>query len=376
INSIGGNGQTAFFIFSSIVIFLRGKIFYPKGFRIVLFVLLSFILIFNGWDNSVGVIRVIIESFIIANVLIYFFRINKYTEVLYLLKSLILFQAAFAILMLYSPQLRESLLSYVYEGAAYQGEAFKNAIAYRGFGVSKHHLYGLPMAIALCVALIITERYETSTIKAFYFILGIAFISLNARVGLVLLLLALLWMLVTFSKNNIKHLFILFCITSISVSLFVGIFSFSNNITLDWLKEGVSQFSSSSNTQATTLSDLGGMIHIPSSSWDLLFGRSYSCDIESDCYSDIGFIRLINSGGLISFCSVIFLYFYISCSLYDRKEWAYSVSRCMLLFFIFLVAMLKGEAYAASDYSRVFMVTCLVMMRIKKEGAINVASSS
>ncbi|WAG08694.1 hypothetical protein NRZ30_06435 [Aeromonas jandaei] len=374
-NSIGGYGQAVFYIFSLVLIFLRGKVFYPKRSRVALFFLLFFLLLSNGWDNSAGVIRVIIESFIIANVLIYTFRVNKYKELLLLLKSLILFQAVFAIIMFCFPQIRESLLSYIYEGVAYQGEAFKNAIIYRGFGVSKHHLYGLPLAIALCVALIITERYEKPTVKVFYFILGVLLISLNARVGLAVLLLALFWMLVTCSKNNIKHLFLLFVITSISLFLFFGLFSFSDNATLDWLKEGVNQFSNSSNNQATTLSDLEGMIHIPTSSWDVLFGRSYSCNAESDCYSDIGFVRLINSGGLVSLCAIIFLYFYISCSLYDKGEWNYSVSRCMLVFFIFFVAMLKGEAYSASDYSRVFMVTCLVIMRIKKENASNVASS-
>ena len=374
-NSIGGYGQAAFYIFSLVLIFLRGKIFYPKEVRVALFFLLFFLLVSNGWDDSAGVIRVIIESSIIANVLIYFFRVTEHKEILLLLKSLILFQAAFAIAMFCFPQIRESLLSYIYEGGAYQGEAFKNAIVYRGFGVSKHHLYGLPLAIALCVALIITERYEKPTIKLFYFILGILLTSLNARIGLAVLLLALFWMLVTFSKNNIKHLFMLFITISISLFLFCGLFPLSDNATLVWLKEGVSQFSNLSDNQATTLSDLEGMIHVPTLSWDMLLGRSYSCNAESDCYSDIGFVRLINSGGVVSLCVIVFLYFYISCSLYDKSEWNYSVSRCMLVFFVFFVAMIKGEAYSASDYSRVFMVTCFVMMKIKKEKASNVASS-
>nr|AXL04829.1 O antigen polymerase [Aeromonas hydrophila] len=367
-NALGGLWQAAFYILSLGLIFIGGRVFYSKGLYFFILSSALLILILNHRDSSAGFIRVILESYIQANILIYFFRIKKYNDILILLKSFVLFQVVFLIFMLGFPQIRELLLNYFYEGDAYQGEAFQTAISYRGFGISKHHLYGLPLAISFCVALIITDRHESLSVKFFYFLLGSLLVALNARIGLVIILLALFWMLTTFSKSNVRHTFALvvaLSLISLIVFLLSTIFSFSENMTLHWLKEGVSQLSNSNSNKATTLSDLRGMIHIPSSSWELIFGRSYDCNINSGCYSDIGFVRLINSGGLISLFIVSLLYLYISIFFWDSSSWKYSVSRCMLLSFVFFVAMFKGEAYSASDYSRAFMVTCLIMMKIK-----------
>ncbi len=369
VNAFGGIWQIAYFSLSVLLILINMRFYFPIRGIIPVALSIIYFIVSSGIEGATGYIRLIIEGSIISSVLIYIFKVDRREKLAYLLKFFLMAQFFFAIIMLTIPQFRKWLLEYIYISEEYNESAFVNALLFRGFGISKHHLFGFSVAVSFSVALLITDSKQSARCKCMFFLMGLCLTLLNARIGLLALLISIIWMPFTYSVINTKHFFkiVLFIIFAFSLIYIITPANYSNvtaDLVLNWLAEGVEQFFNNNEGQATTLSDMRDMIHIPDTIEGVFFGRDYLCDKSSDCYSDIGFIRLINAGGLILLTMVVSVWLYFSTAFINRRQ-GWSVF--MLNTIIFILALWKGEAFSASDYSRIFIIVSLLIVSSKRK---------
>ncbi len=91
-------------------------------------------------------------------------------------------------------------------------------------------------------------------------------------------------------------------------------------------------------------------------------GTGRACSTDESCYSDIGFIRALQDGGLILLALVVYLYtrlnrrivgfFRATVGLGGVARRRAATLLGLVLHLTFFAAMVKGEAFGTSDYSR------------------------
>ncbi|MFU0865348.1 hypothetical protein [Kluyvera ascorbata] len=381
-NALGTIPQGVFYSFAILGVIASRKIFIPLDI-LLLFFLCAFIVSFQIINHSgtlnylLSLVRPFVESCIIANLLYFMFRINDTQKIIGVIKLFIVFQFLMFVVMLLFPEIRTNIISYIYQGPEYAIPAFKDALEFRGFGISKHHLYGLPLALAVICTIVLYQDNENFWHKIIFIGLASIIILVNARIGLVSVILSMMLFSVTLRYKDIRFLIgviaLAFALLTVFyiVSLWLNIEKFP---IVEWLKAGVEQFSQNDQS-STTINDLRSMIHFPDSPLGILLGNGVICPANSNCYSDIGAIRLVNFAGLILLFLVIVIYwrFCASILLLENVNDGNERFRChrqkilqITLFMIFILGLIKGDAYFSSDYCRLLILLSILTALIKR----------
>ena len=147
---------------------------------------------------------------------------------------------------------------------------------------------------------------------------------------------------------------------------------------IDWMLEGVMQFIDPSQAaDVTTVSDLQAMVFLPVEPIAWLIGDGRICQPSEVCNSDIGWIRMLQEGGLLLAVSVALLYLGVILKIHvglrrlgmNRPVRRANSSRHLLLWVLlltFVLATIKGEAYAPNDYSRLMMMLAVLVHQLPK----------
>lgn len=333
-----------------------------------------------GMAPLLRVIRPCIEGYLLAMVLHRACRIRDLEALLTALAGYVLIQSCCAAAMAASPSARSELLEAWYGDDSYDSAAFQFALLFRAFGVSRHHLFGLPLALGLIGALLlIGASDETRPIRR-ALLTGAALataplVVLNARIGLVPLLLCyVLGVSVFFRLFYLRQVLLLATFgLPAAWGLAQWLLGDAAEWLLDWLLEASTQFGDpGSGGDSTTLGDLGDMIVLPAGPKSWLIGNGSICQPGDGCYSDIGWLRLLQEGGLMLAVPVTTLYMALLLRIHDgwrrlpRRHQPRGTSPwhgllLVVLLLTFAAAATKGEAYAANDYSRL-LVTLAVLM--------------
>jgi hypothetical protein len=150
----------------------------------------------------------------------------------------------------------------------------------------------------------------------------------------------------------------------------------AGELLIDWMHEGVMQFIDPSQAaDVTTVSDLWAMVILPADPLAWLIGDGRICQPGESCYSDIGWIRLMQEGGLLLAFSLALLYFGVMLKIHvglrrfglNRPVRRVRSSRNLLLWVLlvtFVLAMIKGDAYAPNDYSRLLMMMAVLVHQL------------
>jgi hypothetical protein len=283
------------------------------------------------------------------------------------------------------PELRFALLDQWYGDSSYDGKAFQEALLFRGFGVSKHHLYGFPLALGIvAVLLMVGASLETRLSRRWLLTSAAAGCALlilpNARVGLVPLLICYaLGISLFFRFYYLRQILILaglgVPLLLVLVRLYLGD---PGEALLDWMTEGVMQFIDPSQAaDVTTVSDLGEMVKFSLEPLAWLIGDGRICQPGEGCYSDIGWIRLLQEGGLLLAVPVALLYLSVMLQIHTglrrlgmnrqlRRERSSSDLLLWVMLLTFVLATIKGEAYAANDYSRLLIALAVLVQQLPK----------
>ncbi|TVL33366.1 hypothetical protein [Shewanella xiamenensis] len=363
-NVIRGKFELFFYI-SLLLVFILNRPKLPIGHTLFLFssILLLINPIFRDVDaqSIIYYLGPIIQGILIASGLFYIFKLRDVESINLILIYYICFQAFAALFLFFNLDLRNEFLLYLYKNDALMGEAFINAFLFRGYGFSRHFLYGFPLALSLFISFLMFSNNVKTISKFVCFFICLLLCALNARTGILLLLVTFVFYTIS-NRNGFKIIMFSFLtISLISLFLFFSNFDSSGLAKyLKWISEFFTIFTDVENNE--TVKDLKSMLQFPNDIYGILFGTGVTLSAGSSNYSDIGMIRAIFKGGGVFLVLVFILYFsafkYISrlvfisgmnLQLEDKKNRSVLfLSFCSC----FVLAMIKGEAYSISDYSR------------------------
>lgn len=338
----------------------------------------------SGFAPFLRFARPFVEGYLLAVMLSKFCGVRSKESLMMALAFYIAIEMLSGALMAIFPDLRFALLDKWYADDSYGGQAFQNALLFRGFGVSRHHLFGLPLAIGTIASLLLISAISERSSLRRWVLVGAAFAGMllilpNARIGLVPVFICYaLGISVFFHSAYLRQLAFLSVAAPLLLMLLKVYLGEAGDMIVDWLVEGSHQFiDSSQGAEATTFNDLAGMVIFPTDPLVWLIGDGSVCQPGEICYSDIGWVRLLQEGGLILAIPVT--------ALYVRLLWKIQAGLCIfgengsirevgparrqlfcVLLFTFLLATTKGEAYAANDYSRLLMTLGVLLHQLPR----------
>lgn len=233
-------------------------------------------------------------------------------------------------------------------------------VSHRGYGLSDELLYSFAISQAIVFAVIL-EKYKFSLFSLLFTILTIATTSINARIGTIYTLTAVLLYL-TLSKNKLKT-FALFAIALITFRILLIILSDISEINIIedqiiFLWEDLS-----GKSEFDTFSALRSMLIIPDNLLTLIFGSGTNIFLKIGSGSDIGYIILLNYGGI-----VLLLLFSVYWILIAKKIWSLkpSIYYFLILMAIVFTANYKGLFFDAKPGTRTFLIIYISLVLQKK----------
>jgi hypothetical protein len=367
-NAMGGLLQLAFFgLCLGVLLLRRHRVPLALMGGVVLCGMIATLTSLRGEPGIAPLLRFVrpfVEGYLLAILLYHGCRIRTLKSLLAALAGYVLIELFCALAMAALPELRSVLLEQWYGDDSYDGQAFQAALLFRGFGVSRHHLFGLPLALGIVGVLLLAAAA------------GCALLILpNARVGLVPLLICYaLGVSLFFRFCYLRQILMLACLGVPLLLLLVRLYlGDAGEALIDWMLEGVMQFIDPSQAaDVTTVSDLGSMVILPAEPLAWLIGDGRICQPGEGCYSDIGWIRLLQEGGLLLAVPVALLYLGVILQIHaglrrlgmNRPVRRVRSSRDLLLWVLlltFVLATIKGEAYAPNDYSRLLMMLAVLV---------------
>ena len=318
---------------------------------------------------TMRLLRPCFEGYLLAHVLYKWCGIRDFKAAAAVLSGFVALQIVAALWMLLDPASRLAFIDRMYSDEGYQNERFTGALLFRGYGLSRHHLYGLPLAVGLSAALMLIaasiERpgWRRTWLAA---VAGAALIlvAVNARIGFVPVLLCYLaGASVFFDRYYPRHLFWLVLLLVLPLAAAGAAVLGDDFETLTtWLAAGYEQFGGDTDPEGSTFGELRTMLVLAPDAASLVLGGGRPCLTDEECYSDIGFMRAIQEGGLALLLLILAVYWRLNRHAVGLFRRTVGTSRrrhrraALLLAVVvhgtLLAAMVKGEAYGASDYSR------------------------
>lgn len=386
-NAMGGSLQMVFW-FGCLLFMLLRQHRVPHGLMVGV-VLCGIVAMLSSLRFDVSItpvlrfVRPFVEGYFLAILLYYGFRIRTFSSLLAALSGYVLAELISALAMFSLPELRTALLGQFYGDDADHTQAFSVALMFRGFGVSRHHLFGFPLALGvISVLLLVGARQENRLLRRGMLTSAAAgcilLILFNARIGLL--------PLITLYALGVSFFFRFYYLRQILLIIGLGIPIFHvlvpfflgdvGVVVLNWLWEGVIQFIDPSGAaDATTVSTLGAMVHLPAEPMTWLIGEGRICQPGENCYTDIGWIRLLQEGGLLLAVPVSLLYLGVMIKIHsglccmgmNRQLHRGHSSGDLLLWVLlvtFVLATIKGDAYATNDYSRLIMMLAVLVHQL------------
>lgn len=330
-------------------------------------------------------VRPFVEGYMLAIFLHRACNIRTLESLLAAMAGYVFIQLIGAAVMVALPDVRLSMIDLWYGDESYDGQALRTALLFRGFGVSRHFLFGLPLALGTISALLLVgaslERRPLRRRVLIGFAFACMFLILpNARIGLVPIL--------TCYALGISLFFRFFYLRQLLVMLSIGLplllliqmyMGSAGELLLAWMLEGVTQFTDPTQaSDSTTISDLSNMIILPANLLAWIIGDGRICQPGDVCYSDIGWIRLLQEGGILLAIPVVLLYFSLVFKIYvglhqialnQSRQLVHSSLNLLLwiLLLTFLLATIKGEGYAPNDYSRLLITLAILVSQLRQE---------
>lgn len=385
-NAIGGVFQLVFFGVCLVVAVLTTHQLLVKTFALVVLcgvlATLSSLRTDLSLTPMIRFLRPFIEGYLIAIVLYRVCHIYSFESLMRALAGYVLLQFVSAVIMFALPELRTVLLNQWYANESYQGQAFQAALLFRGVGISLHHLYGMPLAVGMIGALLIVAANLQYSWRLRFGLIVTACCAMlvvipNARIGLVPILICyLLGISVFYRPYFLRHVAVL-VVVLIPAMVFLAR-AYLDETIFDWLAQGFFQFVKSEDAaDATTISDLSSMVILPTNGIAWMIGEGRICQSGEDCYSDIGWIRLLQEGGLMLTIAVCALYLHLILRIHRRLRFVnlhsplcniLSARRLLLWIFIltFVAATIKGDGFNSNDYSRLLM-TLAVLVQLPRQ---------
>jgi hypothetical protein len=238
----------------------------------------------------------------------------------------------------------------------------------RAFGLSDELLfsYSLVQGIILICMISITKNIKIILTS---FILIIISIILNARIGLIILVF-LPFILIknhVFLKSIISAFLIFLLLNSSLISeLLPNNFNYNIDYALRFFRGTVDYFSGNKTYDSGNYEALfGRMIVLPNTLSEWIFGTGENIFLRSGRSSDIGYILMLNFGGIIHlalFCLLsIFMFYRLIRSNSGLRIISYT------LIFVFVISNIKGLFFAPKPGMKLFLIIYVFFILNKYE---------
>jgi hypothetical protein len=244
--------------------------------------------------------------------------------------------------------------------------------SHRGFGLSDELLFSFTLVQAIILLIIIyTEKSILFKIISFLFITFS--IILNARIGLIFLFFLPFFLL---RKNVLFN-------STLALILFLLLFKYTN--IYDFLEESIGvplEFASSFFLEAGDLfgtaktdnetafdSLFGSMLVFPTEWYEVIFGTGKNIFFSNDNYSDIGYLMILNFGGILYFSLFILFTFFFFKRLFISNDNYPLIS--YILLFVFLIANIKGLFFAPKPGMKLVMLIYVFFVLSHKKLDVN-----
>jgi hypothetical protein len=329
--------------------------------------------------GAMRLLRPLVEGFLLAHVLYKWCGIRDFRAAVLTLAGAIALQLAASLWMLVDPPTRLAFMERMYSDEGYQHDRFTAALLFRGYGLSRHHLYGLPLAVGLSAALMLVVASIDGSARRRWWLgalsaVALLLVAVNARIGFVPLFVCYAAGVSVLFNRFFPGQALWVILLAVLPLMFFGAAYFGDDFEtlLTWLAAGYEQFGDT-DMDSGTFGELRQMLVIASDPASLLFGDGQPCLTDAECYSDIGFVRAIQEGGVLLLGGVLFVYARLNRHVVRFFERTFGRGRrrhrraallvAWIMYGTFLAAMVKGEAYGASDYSRlVATLACLGLL--------------
>lgn len=226
-------------------------------------------------------------------------------------------------------------------------------LQYRGFGISSGLTfdYAIVQGFALSFCLL----YRHGAIDLIVILLLLASVIFNARIGIIIPLLTMLYLLVF--KPKFKYLLALFCLWGLFQCLLQTEFYEQNEMTFSWLEDGFDELmlNISGSSDGTTLGALQDMYVFPTVTIDWLLGKGVNVYSSVTDRSDIGYCIQIMYGGIL-YMSIIAGW--LLCVLSNSNRYiSISCQRILLFMAISLLFFnYKGSVFSSNCVIRLFIL--------------------
>ena len=219
----------------------------------------------------------------------------------------------------------------------------------RGFGLSNEFLYGYGLSLGIIISYAIYNNY----IKKWWFIIYLMLCSLailvNARTGMVIVVLSILLYFV-FSPRSILNYGLLGMILVIIAIPIISFFIKDDSViefASDFFFVFQRLFVDGDVSDNGTLFDFTKMFVFPSNLMDWIFGTGNNLFGNEGEHSDIGFINQLYYGGILYLILLILLIYLLTKRIHN-KYWK------IMCWFIFVVSNFKGNMFMGCGNMRLF----------------------
>lgn len=326
-------------------------LFYKELMFLLLWILFSVWHSIGGGDISFVNLSVsmFIDCYILGfSLFIMFRKINADSNLLNFLYRNAVVAALISCLLLLLPDIRQFAL----EQFNLLDETFA-FLQYRGFGISAGLTfdYAIVQGFALSFCLL----YRHGAINLIVILLLLVSILFNARIGIIVPLLTMLYLLVC--EQKFKYLLVFVCIWGLFQCLLQTEFYEQNEMTFSWLEDGFNELilNISGSSDDTTLGALQDMLVFPTTAVDWLLGKGINVFSSVTERSDVGYCVQIMYGGILyMFIIAGWLFYVLSNSNHHIPIKYQKILLCIaisLLFFNY-----KGSVFSSNCVIRVFML--------------------
>lgn len=326
-----------------------------------------------GLLNSTAIFRTYFDVFLISIALYILFRAagkSSPNDLIHAFLWISFLQFLFTFSMMSSPAFRDFininvlLPNKIIDSLHYQ---------YRLFGFSSEQLFAFPLFNGLTLCAAIWLSHKRSPVYLAFAFFSLLPIIVNARVGLISVPAFLISFVIIHCRKILllrtKFLLKTLFLTSLVFLLSAFIFYLSSGLFSDrmlaWIVDGALEvFGLSSSydgviNDSTTLGNLlTSHLFLPKSLGYLLLGDSSNYDPATD----IGYVKMIFSGGLIYFISYFFLViWFLFNAIFRSKD--YLVQGVLTSGFIMLiVANIKGLVFTSNGFLKAMFLLCIFVI--------------
>ena len=360
------------------------------------FLYLLIIEILQGIQPSLGnfsfyIIRIltdgILPAYVIANIG------NKlkitFKEFTYILSTILIIELIFAILMIFSPDLKTSIFSYIADFS--DQSIWKNEYVFinRGFGIAYSYLSWFSFALALIFIFFLFGNEPKSIIYlSILTIATVSLIALNARIGFIPIFIGLSFYVIFNGKPGVIKIasMALIIITIVSI---IGFFNASEQLNDrieffgKWiLDDGFSSINSREGSE--TLGDLSNYRILGAfTPFDFMFGRGDILTPKAGIlYTDVGYMQILYTGGL-TLSILLYCIFYLFARRLAKLSYILSKKEIIphsfiyyppVLYIAFIIGHYKLRIFEINEASRFLLL--LISLFIVLSNAFNTKCKS